>query len=95
MDFGKRDILKIIESLGGKADFDTIKSKYEELPNNQSSHLWAHLRDLCKSEDIKEEAPKVYSLTELGKERILEENYSWEGCYDEKTKKKTKEAEWI
>jgi len=34
MDVGEKDILKIIESLGGKADVDTIKSKYEELPNN-------------------------------------------------------------
>jgi len=95
MDVGKRDILKIIESLGGKADVDTIKSKYEELPNNQFSHLWSHLRSLCKFGDIKEEAPKVYSLTDPGKERILKENYSWEGFYDEKTKKKTEEAEWV
>jgi hypothetical protein len=95
MNVGKKDILKIIESLGGRADIDTIKSKYEKLPNNQTSHLWAHLRDLCKFGDIKEEAPKVYSLTELGKERILKGNYSWEGFYDEKTKKKIKEAEEI
>ncbi|PIW79823.1 MAG: hypothetical protein COZ98_05560 [Candidatus Omnitrophica bacterium CG_4_8_14_3_um_filter_43_15] len=95
MDVGEKDILKIIESLGGKADVDTIKSKYEELPNNQSFHLWAHLRDLCKSGDIKEEAPEVYSLTEPGKERILKGNYSWEGCYDEETKKKTEKAEWV
>jgi len=50
---------------------------------------------LCKSGDIVEKPPKVYSLTEHGKERILKGNYSWEGCYDEKTKKKTEEAEWI
>ncbi|MCK4858991.1 MAG: hypothetical protein KAS87_00345 [Candidatus Omnitrophica bacterium] len=75
MDVGKRDILKIVESCGGKADFDTIKSKYQELPNNQSSYLWAHLRDLCKFGDIKEEVPKVYSLTELGKERISGDEY--------------------
>jgi len=50
---------------------------------------------LCKSGDIKEEAPEVYSLTEPGKERILKGNYSWEGCYDEETKKKTEKAEWV
>ncbi len=94
MDVGKRDVLKTIESCGGKADFDTIKSLYEELLNSQSSHLWAHLRDLCEFRDIEEESPKVYSLTEHGKERILKGNYSWEGCYDKKKKKDLEKAEW-
>jgi len=95
MDIGKRDILKIIESYGGKANFDTIKSKYEELPNPQSSYLWAHLRDLCEFGDIEEDSPKVYSLAEHGKERILKRNYSWESYYDKKKKKDIKKAEWI
>ncbi|MBW2044704.1 MAG: hypothetical protein JRI96_07430 [Deltaproteobacteria bacterium] len=95
MDVGKSDILKVIESCGGKADFDTIKSKYEELPSHQSSHLWAHLRDLCEFGDIVEKSPKVYSLTEHGKERILKGNYSWEGYYDKKKKEDIEKAEWV
>jgi len=87
MDIGKRDILKIIESLGGKADFDIIKNKYEELPNNQSSYLWAHLRDLCKFGDIVEASPKIYSLTEEGKQRVLDKNYSNWRHYDK--------ADWV
>ena len=95
MDVGKRDILKVIELCGGRADFDTIKSKYEELPNHQSSYLWAHLRDLCEFGDIEEVSPKVYSLTEHGKERLLKGNYSWKGYYSRKKGKDIEEAEWI
>jgi len=95
-DIGKRDILKIIDSLGGKASEEAIKAKYEQSPNNQASHLWAHLRDLCKFDDIIEEPENVYSLTEKGKERISKANYSWKGCYvSEETNKKIEGAEWV
>ncbi len=95
MDVGKEVILKIIDLYSGKADLDMIKKEFEVRQPQQSVYLWAHLRDLCKFGDISEEAPKVYSLTEKGKERILKKSYSWEGFYNEKTKKKTEEAEWI
>lgn len=95
MDVGKRDILKVLESCGENADYDIIKEKFEELQPQQSVYLWKHLKDLCKFGDIEEVAYKVYSLTENGRERILKQNYSWEGFYDEKTKKKTEDAEWV
>lgn len=95
MDKGKRDILKIINSFSGKVDFYRIKNKYEEFPDNQSSYLWAHLRDLCEFGDIVEEPPKVYTLTKQGEERILSGNYSWKGNYDKKKKKDIEAAEWI
>jgi len=63
------------------------KNKYEELPNNQSSYLWAHLRDLCKFGDIVEASPKIYSLTEEGKQRVLDKNYSNWRHYDK--------ADWV
>ncbi len=95
MDVGKRDILKILESYGGKANFDTIKSKFEELQPQQISYFWAHLRDLLEFGDIVEESQKTYSLTKLGEERNLKGNYSWEGYYDKQKKENIEKAEWI
>lgn len=87
MDYGRRDILKFIEANGGRAYVDKCK-----LPH--LSCIGFYLEDLCDIGDIKEEGDKVYSLTEKGRKRVLEENYTWTG-YGEKRNKNLEEAEWL
>lgn len=79
MDYGRRDILKFIEEGGERTYVD--RSKLPHL-----SCLGFYLEDLCDTGDIKEEGDKIYSLTEKGRKRVLEENYTWN--------KKLEKAEW-
>ena len=109
MDVWKRAIIKTIDACNGDAHYEVIcknidtfielrEKDYKEIQPGLPAYwgqIKLHIKWLLKFEDIVERLPKVYALTDQGKKRVLEKNYSWEGCYDEKTKKRTKEAEWI
>ncbi|MFH1505078.1 MAG: hypothetical protein ABIH08_06820 [Candidatus Omnitrophota bacterium] len=80
MDVGRRDILELIAKSGGRTRIDKSKLPW---PERRFSRLKDYLKDLCELDNIKDEGDDIYSLTEKGKQRVLDKNYSNWKKYDE------------
>jgi len=83
-DNGRKDILELIAKSGERTRIDKSKLPW---PERRLSRLKDYLKDLCEFDNIKDEGDDIYSLTEKGKQRVLDKNYSNWKHYDK--------AEWV